>query len=154
MKKIQFILLFVIAVFAFSSCSKENPINEEATSESKLYRPAGPIIDLVNYGTYCGNGPQVKLRFTNCATYSTFYVNVFRTNGTHVYSWPVDNPYLNANVTVGLGSLPFTYPDGSTTCSLLYEGQTYYVVAGEYSNMIGIPSSDSFTVSQLIGCDC
>ena len=153
MKQPKFLMILLIAVFTLSSCSEENITLQEDTLDNTTVRAAAPKPSLVNYNNWCGNGPQVKLRFNHCQNYATFYVNVFTSNGVHIYSWPVDNPLLNFNVTTSIGSSPFTFPDGTTTCSLLTEGQTYYLKAGIYDVTALLPLADSFYVPYA-HCEC
>jgi hypothetical protein len=153
MKQPKFLMVLLIAIFTLSSCSDENITLQEDTVESIAVRASAPKPSLVNYNNGCVNGPQVKLKFKQCHNYATFYVNVFNSSGVHVYSWPVDNPLLNYNVTTSIGSSPFTFPDGTTTCSLLTEGQTYYLKAGIYDTMASVPLADSFFIPYS-GCEC
>lgn len=151
MKKTK-LMFFLIAIFVLSSCSNESLSLQEGVLESNDTRAPAPKPNLIYSNDFCTNGPQVKLKFNNCHYSSTFFVNVFKADGTHVYSWPVDNPNEDYYVITSIGSTPFTFPDGSTTCSLLIEGESYFLSAGAYGTT-GASASDTLYIP-ITGCKC
>lgn len=147
------------ATLLIFSCSKEE-INSTETqiqiqiqNAYKISKVKAPQPHFENYSDLCANGPQIKIRFSDCHYSSTFFVNVYKSNGTHVYSWPVDNSSLEEYVAVTVGSLPFTYPNGDTTCSLLSEGNTYYFDVTNSPSMSFSYSFNNFYVP-VNGCKC
>jgi len=130
MKEIKlFIQLAYIMLLVFSCSKDEVPSNEvKQQNKAEINRQKGPVVQFEQYSNICDDriGPEVNLWFSSCHYESIFFVNVFKTNGTHVYSWPVENPNLNENVWVTIGASPFTFPNGSRSCSLLSEGNSYY----------------------------
>jgi len=155
MKFKLFMQLACIMMLVFSCSKEEVPSSQiETQNNVEFNRNRAPQIHFENYTNFCGNGPQVQLRFSDCDYSSTFFVNVFKYNGSHVYSWPVDNPNLNDSVGVIVGSTPFTFPNGLNTCSLFIEGNTYYFsISYTSSNTVFSDTYDNFYIP-VTNCEC
>lgn len=155
MKKLKLFMQVLCISLVVFSCSKEGITSAEIETQnaSKTSKIKAPQPYFENYSDLCANGPQIKIKFSTCHYSSAFFVNVYKSNGTHVYSWPVDNSSLAENVAVTVGSLPFTFINGDTTCSLLSEGNTYYFDVTNSPSMSFSTSFENFYVP-VNGCEC
>ncbi len=146
-------LLIIVSIVAISCEQEEDFTNQDIKSldYNSSNRAPGPSFE--NYNLYCGNGPQVKLLFSDCNYSPLFYINVFESNQ-WVFSWTISNPNYSESVVTSIGSSPFTDIYGNHQCSLLHQGNNYTFSITYVSDMDPAAANNSFSIPSNYSCWC